>query len=110
MFRAAFRSALAEYPQDRHRKTAWLSRAFLSTVSHSEQRQLVNAGSSFSNRPAALCSSRAANMPHPEARIARFSPAFCRTLRPGRLTVPLAERVMFVLDADQVVVPRDLGG
>jgi hypothetical protein len=38
MFLAAFTSALAAYRQDRHRKAAWLSRAWRSTIPHAEQR------------------------------------------------------------------------
>src|SRR5438094_10645836 len=42
----------------------------------------------------AFSSSLRARMPQPEARISRFSPAFCRTFLPGFSLVPLAERVM----------------
>jgi hypothetical protein len=38
MLPAAFTSALPVYPQDRQRKTAWLSRACRCTIPHAEQR------------------------------------------------------------------------
>jgi hypothetical protein len=41
MLMAAFTSALQAYPQAVHRKTAWLSRDFLSTCPHALQRWLV---------------------------------------------------------------------
>ena len=34
---------------------------------------------------------------HPDARMPRFSPAFCRTHRPGLAAVPWADRVMFLI-------------
>ena len=39
----------------------------------------------------------ATSRPHPLPRMPRFSPAFCRTLRPGSSAVPRAERVMFLI-------------
>src|SRR5215472_16752190 len=94
MFTAAFTSALPQYPQARHRKTAWLSRASGLRVLHCEHTWLVYAGLTFSTRPAALCSRRVANVDQAELRMARLRPAFCRTFRPGDSAVPLAERVM----------------
>ncbi len=94
MFLAAFRSALQAYPQAVHAKGAWLLRLCASTCPHAEQRWLVYAGGIFSTRPGALSSSRRANSAQPEARICLFSPAFCRTFRPGFAAVPCAERVM----------------
>jgi len=44
MFLAAFTSALQAYPQAVHAKRAWLSREFVSTCPHAEQRWLVNLG------------------------------------------------------------------
>jgi hypothetical protein len=41
MFLAAFTSALSVNPQTVHWKLAWLSRDFLSTCPHAEQRWLV---------------------------------------------------------------------
>jgi len=88
MLMAAFTSALAANPQAVHRNTAWLSREPRSTRPHAEHRWLVNAGLIFSTRPGAFSSSRRTSKPHPEARIPRFSPAFCRTFRPGFSWVP----------------------
>ena len=57
----------------------------------------MNAGLTFSTRPGAFCSSRRTSSPHPDPRILPFSPAFCRTFRPGFSRVPFADRVMFVI-------------
>jgi hypothetical protein len=59
-----------------------------------EQRWLVYAGLTFSTRPGALSLRRRTSRPHPDRMISRFSPAFCRTFRPGSVAVPLADRVM----------------
>jgi hypothetical protein len=64
---------------------------------HAEHRWLVNAGLTFSTRPGAFSCRRRTISPHPDRKISRFSPAFCRTPRPGSSTVPLAERVMFLI-------------
>src|SRR5436190_19989878 len=95
MFLAAFTSALQAKRQAVHTKRAWLSRDFASTCPHAEQRWLLNAGLTSPTRLDALFSSRRTSNPQPEARMPRFNPAFCRTLRPGALRVPRAERVMF---------------
>src|SRR4029079_17773780 len=95
MLLAALTSALQAKRQAVHTKRAWLSRDFASTCPHAEQRWLLNAGLTFSTRLVALVSSRRTSNPQPEARMPRLSPAFCRTLRPGALRVPRAERVMF---------------
>ena len=81
-------------PQAVHTNRGWLSRDFASTCPHAEHRWLVNAGLTFSTRPGALSSSRRTSSPHPDPRIPRFSPAFCRTFRPGFPRVPFADRVM----------------
>src|SRR5262249_1474284 len=94
MFLAAFTSALQANPQAVQAKTAWLSRFSPATRPHAEQRWLVYAGLIFSTRPGAFSSRRLTKNPQLEARISRFSPAFCRTFRPGSATVPFAERVM----------------
>jgi len=62
MFLAAFTSALQAYPQEMHRKAAWLSRDFRSTCPHAEHRWLVNTGLTFSTRPGALLLDR--EVPH----------------------------------------------
>ena len=72
----------------------WLSRALRSTTPHAQQRWLVNAGLTYSTRPAALWARRPANRLQPGRRIDRFNPAFCRTWRPGWAIVPRALRVM----------------
>jgi hypothetical protein len=97
MFLAAFTSAWQAKPQAVHRNRAWLSRESRSTCPHAEHRWLVNAGLIFSTRPGALSSSRRTSRPHPDPRMARFSPALARTFRPGFSRVPLADRVMFVI-------------
>src|SRR5215218_10966842 len=50
----------------------------------------------MTRRPAlsALAVRMAVNWPQPASRIARLSPAFCATVRPGASMVPLAEAVM----------------
>src|SRR5450759_3838216 len=94
MLRAAFRSACAVWPQDRQTKRAWLSRDSAAVYPQAWHRCDVYAALTFSTRPGAFCSSRVTSTPQPLARMARFSPAFCRTFVPGASTVPLAERVM----------------
>ena len=93
MFRAAFTSALQAYPQAVQTKTAWLLREFASTSPHAEHCWLVYAAGIFSTRPEALSARRWASIPHPLLRIPRLSPAFCRTLQPGRSMLPLADLV-----------------
>ena len=97
MFLAAFTSALSAYPQVTQQNRAWLSRLPAAMCPHAEQRWLVYAGRTFSTRPGALSSMRRTSWPHPLARMPRFSPAFCRTLRPGSSALPRAERVMFLI-------------
>jgi hypothetical protein len=94
MFLAALTSACAWYPQATHRKLGWLSRDSPATCPQALQVCDVYAAATFWRRPDALCSIRSASLPHAEARMARFSPAFCRTLRPGRWRVPVDERVI----------------
>ncbi len=94
IFLAAFTSALQAYPQAVHTKHAWLSRDFGSTCPHAEHRWLVKCGLIFWIRPGAFSSRRRTSRPQPDRMISRFSPAFCRTFRPGSAMVPLAERVM----------------
>ena len=83
MFLAALTSALLPYPQAAQRKAAWLSRLSAATCPHAEHCWLVYAGWIFSTRPGALSDRRRASRPHPLARMPRFRPAFCLTLRPG---------------------------
>ena len=97
MLRAAFTSALPAYPQAAHRNRAWLSRDLPSTCPHAEHRWLVYAAGTLSTRPGALSSSRRTSSPQPDREIPRFSPVLARTLRPGRSTVPFADRVMFLM-------------
>ena len=99
MLIAAFTSALAEYPQARQEKTAWLSRFSLTVCPHSEQRWLVYAGGTATTATGdvavvALSVRRRRNSAHACEEIERFRPAFCLTFLPGAVTVPLAERVI----------------
>ena len=64
----------------------------------------MNAGLIFSIRPGALSSSLRASSPQPDRRISRFSPAFCRTFRPGAPAVPLAERVMLLMRRSSTLI------
>jgi hypothetical protein len=97
MLVAAFTSAWQAKPQAVQAKRAWLSRDSESTCPHAEHRWLVKCGLTFSTLPRALSSSRRTNRPHPDRRISRLSPDFWRTLLPGASTLPLAERVMFLI-------------
>ena len=54
----------------------------------------VYAAVTFSTRPGAFCSHRAASRPHPNVRMPQLRPVFCVTFLPGFCTVPRAERVM----------------
>jgi hypothetical protein len=94
MFLAAFTSALQAKPQAVHVKHAWLSRDFLSTCPHAEQRWLVKCGLIFSTRPGAFSSRRRTSRPQPDRMISRLSPVLARTLRPGLSRVPFADRIM----------------
>src|SRR6266566_1963141 len=94
MFLAAFTSALQAKVQATQAKRAWLLRLSAATCPHAEQRWLVYAGLTVSTRPGALSARRRTSRPQEEARMPRFRPAFCRTLRPGSAAVPLAERVI----------------
>ena len=100
MFLAAFTSACASYPQAPHTKTAWLLRFWGAVCPQWLQRWLVNAGGIATTATgavaqAALSSRRRRKAENATEEIARFSPAFCRTLLPGASTVPRAERSMF---------------
>ena len=84
-----------------------------STCPHAEHRWLVNAGLIFSTRPGALSSSRRTSSPQPDRRISRFSPAFCRTFRPGCPACPWPSASCSdsqVLDPDHVEPARDVRG
>ena len=112
MFLAAFRSALQAKPQDRQRKTAWLSRDLRSTDPHALQRCDVNAGFTRSMRPGALSSSLRSRSPQPEARISRFRLAF-RASSSSRLPKGALDRTSHVadvqiLDTDQVEPPGEV--
>ncbi len=97
-----------------HTNRAWLLRDFASTCPHAEHRWLVNAALTFTTRPGAFCSSRRTSTPHPDRRIPRFSPAFCRTFRPGFSRVPFCGPGHVpdpqVLDLDHVEPPHDVRG
>jgi hypothetical protein len=90
-------SALQVKPQEEQTNPAWLLREFLSVQPQVLQRRLVYGAGTSSMRPGALCPVRCRSSPHPWARIARFSPAFWATIRPGGWTVPFAEAVMFLM-------------
>src|SRR5690242_10105394 len=112
MFLAAFTSAWQAYPQAVHTNRACLSRDLASTCPHAEHRWLVNAALTFSTRPGAFSCRRRTSRPHPDRRMPQFSPAFCRTRRPGFCTVPFADRVMFMIwrSSDELVYDRRHGG
>src|SRR5215467_4159007 len=97
MFLAAFTSALSVRAQARQAKTAWLLRLPAATYPHPLHRCEVYAEVTSWTRPGALSSKRLASRPQADRMISRFSPAFCRTLRPGLTRVPFAERVMLVI-------------
>src|SRR5205807_10127648 len=86
-------------PQDTQMKSAWLLRDFFSIHPQALHRREVYGAGTSSTRPGALCSVRWRSRPHPWARMARFSPAFCRTCLPGCSNVPFAEAVMFLMSS-----------
>ncbi len=93
MLTAALRSALAVGPQAVHLKVARVLRFALPACPHTAQVCDVQAGSTFTTRPA-LYSRLHSSRPQPEANFSRLSPDLALTFVSGCSTVPRAFCVM----------------
>src|SRR5664280_3120625 len=87
-------SAFALCPQATHTNLAWLLRLSAARCLQGLQVADVYAAFTFSTRPDAFCSNRAASVPQPDFRMPRFRPALAATFLPGFCMVPRAERVI----------------
>src|ERR1035437_849802 len=94
MFLATFTSAFAWCPQETHAKVAWLLQLWAAVCVQGLQVCDVHAAFTFSTRPEAFCSNRAASRPQPDLRMPRLRPAFWATFLPGFSTVSRAEQVI----------------
>jgi hypothetical protein len=74
--------------KETHTNLAWLWRLPAAMCLQALQVCDVYAAFTFSTRPGAFCSNRAASRPQPDLRMPRLSPAFCATFLPGFSMVP----------------------